>query len=67
MRSAAAAISTLLERAWQIIRLVRRWLPGREIVFVADSSFAALELLAMVEHVAPCQCDHASASRCGPL
>jgi len=40
---------TVLERAWQIIRLVRRWLPGREIVFVADSSFAALEWL---DHVA---------------
>ena len=39
---------TLLERAWQIIRLVRRWLPGREVVFVADSSFAALEWLAQV-------------------
>jgi len=39
---------TLLERAWQIIRLVRRWLPGREVVFVADSSFAALEWLALV-------------------
>jgi hypothetical protein len=39
---------TLLERAWQIIRLVRRWLPGREVVFVADSSFAALELLDQV-------------------
>ncbi len=36
---------TLLERAWQSIRLVRRWLPDREIVFVSDSSFAALELL----------------------
>ena len=35
----------LTERAWQIIRLVVRGLPGREIVFVADSSFAALELL----------------------
>src|SRR5712691_3475608 len=35
----------LTERAWQIIRLVRRWLPGRAVVFVADSSFAALELL----------------------
>jgi hypothetical protein len=35
----------LLERAWQSIRLVRRWLPDREIVFVSDSSFAALELL----------------------
>jgi DDE superfamily endonuclease len=39
---------TLLERAWQIIQLVRRWLPGREVVFVADSSFAALDWLALV-------------------
>src|SRR5262245_23021814 len=39
---------TLLERAWQSIRVVRRWLPGRELVFVADSSFAALEWLALV-------------------
>jgi len=39
---------TLLDRAWQIIRLVRRWLPDREVVFVADSSFAALEWLALV-------------------
>ena len=36
---------TVLERAWQSIRLVRRWLPDRESVFVSDSSFAALELL----------------------
>ena len=35
----------LTARAWQMMRLVVRWLPGREIVFVADSSFAALELL----------------------
>ena len=39
---------TLLGRAWQIIRLVTRWLPGREIVFVADSSFAALAWLDQV-------------------
>jgi DDE superfamily endonuclease len=39
---------TLLERAWQIIQLVRRWLPGRDMVFVADSGFAALEWLALV-------------------
>ena len=39
---------TLLDRAWQSIRLVRRWLPGREVVFVADSRFAALEWLDMV-------------------
>jgi hypothetical protein len=35
----------LTARAWPRMRLVVRWLPGREIVFVADSSFAALELL----------------------
>jgi hypothetical protein len=39
----------LTDRAWQMIRLVARWLPGREIVFVADSSFAVLELLAKVK------------------
>jgi DDE superfamily endonuclease len=39
---------TVLERASQSIRLVRRWLPDRELVFVADSSFAALEWLALV-------------------
>jgi hypothetical protein len=44
---------TLTECAWQMIRLVVRWLPGREIVFVADSSFAALELLDKVKTV-PC-------------
>src|SRR4029450_11393435 len=36
---------TLTERAWQMIRLVGRWLPGRDLVFGAASSFAALELL----------------------
>ena len=39
----------LTARAWQIMRLVVRWLPGREIAFVADSSCAALELLAKVK------------------
>ena len=39
----------LTARAWQMMRLVGRWLPGREIAFVADSSFAALELLAKVK------------------
>jgi hypothetical protein len=32
-----------------MIRLVARWLPDREIVLVADSSFAVLELLAKVK------------------
>jgi hypothetical protein len=39
---------TLIERAWQIIQRVRRWLPTRELIFVADSSFAAIELLKQV-------------------
>ena len=42
---------TLLERAWQMIRLVTRWLPGREVVFAADSSFAALDLLDQVKQL----------------
>ena len=39
---------TLVERAWQIIQLVVRWLPNRAVVFVADSSFAVIELLKRV-------------------
>jgi hypothetical protein len=35
----------LTERAWQMIRLVVRWVPGREVACVADSSVAALEWL----------------------
>jgi hypothetical protein len=38
----------LTERARQMLCLVKRWLPHRSIVVVADSSFAALELLAAV-------------------
>jgi hypothetical protein len=38
----------LTARAWQLMRLVVRWWPGREMVCVADSSFAALELLDQV-------------------
>lgn len=29
---------SLVEQAWQIIHVVVRWLPGRGLVFVADSS-----------------------------
>jgi len=38
----------LTDRAWQLIQVARRWLPGREIVFVADSSFAVITLLKRV-------------------
>ena len=34
---------------YQVLRLVVCWLPDREITFVADSSFAALELLDKVK------------------
>ncbi len=39
----------LTARAWPLLRLVTRWLPGREIACVADSSFAVLELLDKVK------------------
>jgi len=39
---------TLTERAWQVIQLVSRWLPDRELIFVADSQFAVLDLLNLV-------------------
>jgi hypothetical protein len=39
---------TLVPRAWQIIHVVVRWLPGRAGVFVADSRDAALEWLHQV-------------------
>jgi len=35
----------LTDRARQMLLLVARWLPGRELVVTADSSFAAIELL----------------------
>jgi DDE superfamily endonuclease len=36
---------TLPEWAGQLLGLIHRWLPGREVVVVADSSYAAIELL----------------------
>lgn len=38
----------LTDRARQMLLMVKRWLPERSIVVVADSSFAALNLLAAV-------------------
>lgn len=38
----------LTDWARQMLRLLKRWLPGRTLVVVADSSFAALELLGAV-------------------
>jgi hypothetical protein len=39
---------TLPEWARQLVRLFHRWLPGREVVVVADSSYAVIELLKQV-------------------
>jgi hypothetical protein len=38
----------LTDRAWQVIQLTARSLPGRDVIFVGDSSFAALDLLYLV-------------------
>jgi hypothetical protein len=35
----------LIDRAWQVIQLINRWLPDRDVIFVGDSSFAVLDLL----------------------
>lgn len=41
----------LTERAAQVFKLVARWLPDRLVVFVADSSFATFELMALVSGI----------------
>jgi hypothetical protein len=41
----------LTERAAQVFKLVARWLPTRDLVFVADSSFATFELLALASGI----------------
>jgi len=38
----------LTDRAWQVIQLIARFLPGRDVIFVGDSSFAVLDLLYLV-------------------
>jgi hypothetical protein len=35
----------ITERAWQLLLLIRRWYPDREIVTVADGGYASLKLL----------------------
>jgi DDE superfamily endonuclease len=39
---------SLPQWAGQLIRLIHRWLPGRELVVVGDSSYAVIELLKQV-------------------
>ena len=42
---------TLVERAKQMIFQIRRWLPDPALVFVGDSSYAALDLLAACQRL----------------
>src|SRR6266853_6758149 len=44
------ALKTLLDWARQAALQIHRWLPGRYIVLVADSAFAAIEFLAAVRN-----------------
>jgi hypothetical protein len=43
---------TLLQRSLQMVKLLRRWLPGRELVVVGDNTYAALEFLEGARQVA---------------
>ena len=43
---------TLTERAQQMIKQVRRWVPKRALVMVGDNSYAALDLLAACQTLA---------------
>jgi len=47
----ARAPKTLLDWARQAILQIRRWLPDRTIVIVADTAFAAIEFLAAVRNL----------------
>ncbi len=56
----------LTDWARQMAKQVRRWLPEREIIVVADSSYAALALLSSLQTLAhPGACGDAVAPRCG--
>lgn len=46
------AAHTFLHRAAQAIRVVRRWMPERELQIVADGSYAALDWLDAIRQVA---------------
>jgi hypothetical protein len=49
-RERGRAHRKLTDRARQMLLLAARWLPKRDLVVTADSSFAALELLEAVRH-----------------
>jgi len=43
------APKTLLQRSWQMLKLLRRWLPERRLVVVGDSAYAALDFLSAMQ------------------
>jgi hypothetical protein len=43
--------NSLTEWAWQMLLLVRRWYPKRQIVAVADGGYASLKLLDRCRHL----------------
>lgn len=45
------AAKKLTDWSWQVLLQVRRWLPTRRIVVVADSSFAVISVLARVQRL----------------
>jgi hypothetical protein len=42
---------TLLARALQLMKVLKRWLPGRDIVVVGDGNYAALDFLSGCQHI----------------
>lgn len=49
--SSVRAAKKLTDWVWQVLLQVRRWLPKRRLVVVADSSFAVISLLARVQRL----------------
>jgi hypothetical protein len=45
------ASKTLLQRSGPMLKLLRRWLPARELVVVGDSAYAALDFLSAMQHL----------------
>ena len=42
---------TLLQRSLQMLKVLRRWLPARELVVVGDNAYAALDFLDAARHL----------------
>lgn len=50
-QESARAAKTLTNWVWQVLLQLRRWLPNRRIVAVADTSFAVISLLARLQRL----------------